>query len=188
MVARHVIGAALVLATGWLACGESSSSGSSSSKDDPAAVPSCTTENLCDAVYVAEACGYCNEDSCTDTGSEPSADEDAVRCVLEALRDRTPGRVSVTRSSDSSGYCGTSYGINIISDGTGYVGTSVYEDLATEDDAFPVSLLSVDAYQACLDAGPDGALECLRAKPYDASSGASCVCDFCDAGAGGDDY
>lgn len=141
---------------------------------------SCTEDAICPTVEVDEPCSYCSSHSCRDDGSEPSAEDVAVRCTLEALRDRRSGRVAVRRGPDASSFCGDIETVTIIEDGSAFRRHFQFQDMTNSEYAFPIVLRPASYFQQCLDAGPTGALECLRSSDWYASWGAGgCLCPFC---------
>lgn len=165
--------------TGGSGGGETVTSGSTVSVTTGPAL-TCTQASLCSPVRVDEACSYCGSLGCKDDGLEPSTDPAAVICTLEALRDRTPGVVSVDQSPDNFHFCGDSVKVTIIDNGTAWVETLHYLDLSMNEFNHSVELQSPAYYQACIDAGSAGALECLRMQGWEGTGASQCACSFCE--------
>jgi hypothetical protein len=157
----------VIVATMLLAC-----------DDDLVAARSCVSADVCDHFYVDTRCPSCEYEGETEYCTAPIADPNAsdVRCVLEALRDRTRGRVSFALGDS---YCGESFDITIVDDRSAWIETSRYEDLPESNSGLTGALLPAEDYQACLDAGPAGAVACLRSGLYDGYFEEACSCELC---------
>jgi hypothetical protein len=153
-----------------------------STEGDSTEDDACPTESLattaglaCSARLDVPSSGSCTG---TDAGDEPKpVDRDAAACVLTALRDRTFGIVTVDRSPDAFGFCGSSDEIHIVGD-EAWVTHSDYYDMNRPEESFPVNLKPAAFYQACLD-GTDAELTACFSDLW--TSGSGCPGQCCES-------
>ena len=172
----------------FVACGDD---GPASSTGDAPALASCTSPPLCDPLTLPRSCSFvdnaivCAEgDAGTDAGESdagPSAPVSTARlqCVLEGLRDRRTGGLSLLIPDNGSKICGVRVEILSFGDGSasvlpvGYCELDVVRGKAARRKIQPASF-----FEACL-ADTDDArrLQCLvNAIETRPASGGICSC------------
>ncbi len=177
----------------FVACGDD---GPASSTGDNPALASCTSPPLCDPLTLPRSCSFvdnaivCAEgDAGTDAGESDAGESDAgpsapvstarLQCVLEGLRDRRTGGLSLLIPDNGSKTCGVRVEILSFGDGSASVLPVGYCDLdVVRGTAARRAIQPASFFEACL-ADTDDAkrLQCLvKAIKATTGSGGTCSC------------